>query len=181
MIQDYSIFIVALVAFTGVFIGELLAFISPEELKPGRKYFVFFEMFFLVIICFLGLALSRINLFAVLVGLFLGFFYRRVYAYFAGLVFIPNFIFAVLVFIYGLFYGTLERPLKSWRFLILDFVLFSLIGFLSWYFILDFSSLMLGGLITIIYFKAGDYKKCKDKRRTRKKINAALNRNWFGR
>jgi len=51
--------IVSLASFSGLFVGALLSFISPEEMKPGKKYFeIMIKVLFIIlagsIILFLG-------------------------------------------------------------------------------------------------------------------------------
>jgi hypothetical protein len=64
-----------------------------------------------------------------------------------------------LIFIYGLFYGTLYNPIKEWKKTLIQFSLFIVLGIVISLFNLNFGSLCAGGLVTLIYFKIKDYKK----------------------
>lgn len=52
--------------FSGVYVGALLAFISPEELKPGKNYFKAFENTLLVFILLILLYAYNANLFVLI-------------------------------------------------------------------------------------------------------------------
>ena len=53
--QITTYFLAAIVSFSGLLLGMLLAKLAPEEQKPGTKYFVFLKklLFFLIISFFL--------------------------------------------------------------------------------------------------------------------------------
>lgn len=160
MFADYNALLVALIPFLGIFLGDALSRISPEEMKPGKKYFRFFEVFFLILIVVLALILIKIfliNIFLLIMGIILAFLIKRIYLYIAIILFSsPSnllFLFSSLTFIYSLFYGTLENPIKRWKLLILDAILFFASGFIILYFSLNLAYLGIGGLVTLIYFK----------------------------
>ncbi|MFP4112012.1 MAG: hypothetical protein ACLFPQ_00645 [Candidatus Woesearchaeota archaeon] len=74
--------IAAIVSYLGVFAGNLLIFIAPEELAPGRKYFRYFffimlsaSIFFFIYVKNGGIAISLFI--ALLVLLFSSFLYKR--------------------------------------------------------------------------------------------------------
>ena len=52
--------------FSGVYVGALLAFISPEELKPGKSYFRAFENTLLVFIILILLYAYNAHLFVLI-------------------------------------------------------------------------------------------------------------------
>lgn len=59
-----SYFLVSIASFSGLLAGASLAFISPEEMKPGRKYFlVFIKVIFVVIAATLALFLGAEKLY----------------------------------------------------------------------------------------------------------------------
>lgn len=156
MIQDYGIFIAGLIAFLGVFIGEFLAYISPEELKPGRKYFVMFHIFFILVAIVLGLIFLKFNPYLFVIGIVMGLVLRKPYFYFAGLLFSAGpyyWIFAILIFIIGLFIGTLLRPLVHLEYFLIDIGLYFTIGLAVFFIPYDLSSLFIGGLISMFYFE----------------------------
>ena len=51
-----------LIVFFGLIIGIILAYIAPEELKDGKKYFIFLQNFLLLLILFFLLYLYKFNL-----------------------------------------------------------------------------------------------------------------------
>ena len=148
--------LISFIAFLGQVIGELLARISPEEMKPGRKYFSFFEIFFIFVICILGLVLFPINIWLLLLGIVFGLIFKKTYSYFGGLLFglTSNylFLFSTLVFIYGLFYGTLNGSFKDIRKLVFDLLLFFAAGAVVLFVKFDLSSVFIGALITQLLF-----------------------------
>lgn len=160
-IETLKLFLVALIGFSGQIIGNVLAKISPEEMKPGNKYFKFFAVFFIVVIVILSLILSFkfswINILLIIIGIVIGLFFRKVYGWLSGVLFSLNFrylfVFSILIFIYGLFDGTLNRPFKHLKNLAFDFGLFFIIGGLIWFFDLNLIGVFIGGLISQIYFK----------------------------
>lgn len=156
MIQDYSIFIVGIIAFLGVFIGELLAYISPEELKPGRKYFVMFHVFFILVAIILGLIFLKFNIYLFIAGIVLGLVLRKPYFYFSGLLFSAGsyyWVFAILIFIIGLFIGTLLKPLVHLEYFLIDIFLFIAVGIAVFFIPYDLNSLFIGGLISLFYLE----------------------------
>lgn len=120
----WQIFI-PIVAFLGLILGILLAKISPEEMKPGKKYFIIFRNVLLPIISIILFYFSNYNILFFIVGLIIGYFIKLDYFYF-GLVlafafYVSKeilFILASLIFIYGLPTGTLlEKKIKPKQFL----------------------------------------------------------------
>ena len=113
---DYILTLI--VSFLGVFLGGILALISPEELKPGKKYFKIVGWAVLIALLALSLYFSQIIWFiliAVLI-LFLKVFNREYpalafvlfFSFFADFLFIA----ASMIFIYGLPLGTLQASEK---------------------------------------------------------------------
>lgn len=160
--------LISILAFLGQAIGYLLIIISPEELEPGKKHFKFFEAFFLFIIIFLGLffflKFSYINIILLVLGIILGIFLKKVYPYFAGLLFSINsylFPFAILIFIYGLFYGTLNQILlkKNIKKFIINTILFIIFAAIIIFTKLDLTMLFLGALLSQLYLRLETYKK----------------------
>ena len=63
-----------LISFIGLLIGILLARISPEEMKPGKKYFILLKKIILIAIIVSIFYYSNISLFGVFIGAFIGYF-----------------------------------------------------------------------------------------------------------
>jgi len=73
-----SYIIVSLVAFLGLIVGSVLAFVSPEEMKPGRKYFIFMRRtLFVIISAFTLYLLWDSNLLFFIFGVLFIFFYMK--------------------------------------------------------------------------------------------------------
>lgn len=159
-IETLKLFLVALIGFSGQIIGNILAKISPEEMKPGNKYFRFFEVFFIGVIVLLSSVLlikfNFLTAIVVLLGIVAGLFFRKIYGWLSGVLFSFSgylFVFSSLIFIYGLFYGTLNRPFKNLKKMVFDFGLFFIIGGIIWFFDLNIIGFFIGGLISQIYVK----------------------------
>ena len=105
----------SLISFIGLLIGILLAKLSPEEIKPGRKYFILLEKIVLIAIIITLIYYSEISLLGIFIGAFIGYFFRKEYFYLGLALMISlkhvnfNFLLASLIFIYGLPYGTLLK------------------------------------------------------------------------
>lgn len=176
MIQDYSIFIAGLIAFLGVFIGEFLAYISPEEMKPGKRYFVMFHVFFILAAIILGLVFLKFNVYLFVIGIVIGLILRKPYFYFAGLLFSAGhyyWVFAILIFTIGLFIGTLLRPLVHLEYFLIDIGLYFAVGLTVFFIPYDLNSLFIGGLISLFYLEMKKNWKGFDKWAPRQ-INSAI-------
>ncbi len=107
-------FFVPLISFFGLVAGIILARISPEEMKQGKKFFKVMRLAVLFMLIVMLLYYSNLNLLMLAIGLSIGFFIRLGYLYMgvslAGALLASRdafFMIASLVFIYGLPYGTL--------------------------------------------------------------------------
>jgi len=122
-----------LFAFSGFFFGFLLSFLAPEEIKPGKKYFLFLkEALFLLISLYAFLTFLYFKfyyfIFLPLIYLSLLFFFIKKqkpflresfnYLFFASLYFLflvylnpssLSLLFLALIFLYGFPAGTLIR------------------------------------------------------------------------
>ena len=98
-----------LIALIGLFFGIFLAYFIKEEIEDGRVYFLSLEIITLIVLIFFSFKLS-ISLF---IGIIFGFIIRKEYFYFSiGIVSSVfnkdlNFIYSILVFVYGMPYGSL--------------------------------------------------------------------------
>ena len=106
------------IVFLGPFIGAVLAFISPEELKPGKKYFLLLKniLFVLIMVAVVAVSVEMILYSAALaVLLLIAFFVKNDILSYAALgyaLFLSSFsdyftVIAASVFVYGLPLGTL--------------------------------------------------------------------------
>lgn len=128
--------------FSGVYVGALLAFIAPEELKPGRNYFKAFENTLLVFTILLLLYAYEANLFVliflgVVLSIFLyytcentpvnqiSYFLLGIAFYFAAKSVDLFIIISTMIFLYGLPLGSMyvARRLKRSKKTILTDVL----------------------------------------------------------
>ena len=105
----------SIISFIGLLIGILLAKLSPEELKPGKKYFILLKKIILIAIVISIIYYSKLSLFGLFIGAFIGYFFKKEYFYF-GLALVVslqltkfNILLASLIFIYSLPYGTLLK------------------------------------------------------------------------
>ena len=65
-------FLISLVVYIGLLVGIVLAFMTKEELKPGKKYFILAHNIVLAFILFIIVELCPLDLFAIfLVEMFL--------------------------------------------------------------------------------------------------------------
>ncbi len=149
-------FLIAFLVFLGLIAGRILKSFAKEEIKPGKRYFKLFEKFILIILVFV-FAYFNLNLFGFF-GLIIGFiassFFQVIYFYLGlGLFFSffaskeYNLLTASLIFIYGLFYGTLK--IDNIKKILFNFAIFS-IPFLLFFikdFILEYNSLFFGIVI----------------------------------
>jgi len=145
---------ISLIALLGQFFGLLLAKLTKEELKPGKKYFSILRVVFLISIL-VFLFLKGFNVFYFLGGLLVGLIIRKEYFYF-GLI-SNNPVSASLIFIYGLPYGTLNKDLMK---LIYNSGFFIVALIINFIYPMNLS-LSLGGLTTILL------------------KNAVFNRHWI--
>jgi len=123
MFNYFTYLIVLLLSFFGVFAGGILALIAPEELKAGEKYWkaAKYIFIFLIIAAVFYFSLKYSNMTAaILISIALIFLKiaNREYPALAFVLFFSaalneNFLFLVasLIFVYGLFIGTLESKI----------------------------------------------------------------------
>lgn len=116
----FRLFIFAL-SFLGLVAGVILAFLTKEELLPGEKYFKLLEKVLLLIIGVVIISYVADFFSFFFIGLVLGVFFRRLYAYAGVLAAIESKEFLLLVsslvFLLGLPHGTLivKNLLKNER------------------------------------------------------------------
>lgn len=115
-----------IVVILGLVFGAFLNKRVKEEVKQGKKYFIFFERLILLVLVLLFIKLDILLLIGILIGLVICRFFKRIYFYFGiligaakGELFLAS---ICLVFLFGLIYGSLSKfKLKN---LILDVVVF---------------------------------------------------------
>ncbi|MEW6063073.1 MAG: hypothetical protein AB1571_01745 [Nanoarchaeota archaeon] len=102
-----------LLSFTGLLIGVLLAKLSPEEVKPGKKYFIILKKLVLLSIIITLVYYTKFLFLSFFIGVLFAYFFNYAYLY-LGLSLIVsviskqfNLLIASFIFIYGLPYGTL--------------------------------------------------------------------------
>ena len=141
-----------LVSFLGCIFGYIIARFTKEELKPGLIYFKISELVILLILS-LSFLYSSFNLILLLTGIIFGIFLRFEYLYFGlGVISSLNFLTSALVFIYGLFYGSLIFYYKKWKNLVYSLILFFL-GFLVYFLDYNILSFAAGGLLSLFFIK----------------------------
>ena len=109
--------IATIIAFLGLIIGQVLASQVKEELKLGRKWFLLIAKILLLVILFKLVLLAGPSLsffIALLIGLVVNYFLKKIYLYFGFLILLSNFMnlndklfFASLIFIFGLAFGSI--------------------------------------------------------------------------
>jgi len=133
-------FIEIIIAFLGIIIGLILARFTKEELRPGKKYFIWFKKIILLIlvVTLIHFSLTKIffirdfvfTLIGLIIGLFVGYFFKKEYFYFGFVLYLlaytSSFLFiSILIFLFGLPYGTLLFTKKyKYNTLLYDFIAF---------------------------------------------------------
>ncbi len=109
--------LIAFLVFLGVVFGRILRSLAKEEIKPGKKYFNSFGKLILAILVlvFLYSNFSLLCFVGIIIGFLASFFFKEIYFYLGLGVFFSfliskeySLLVASLIFIYGLFYGTLK-------------------------------------------------------------------------
>lgn len=114
-----------LLSFIGILIGVLIARYTKEELNPGKKYFILIERVCLIIISLILIYNYKIS-WTVLLGLAIGYFLNINYLVFGLILVLTNNIYAsLIIFIYGLPYGSMLKNNKINK-ILKDLVLFLL-------------------------------------------------------
>ncbi|MEK6974454.1 MAG: hypothetical protein AABW41_04435 [Nanoarchaeota archaeon] len=135
--------LVSLIGFFGLIFGMVLGFLTKEELKPGKKYFHLLLNLALLSLIFILITKILSNLFIsaifFLLGILVGYFFRKNYLYF-GIAIVASIIIdanlmvllAGLIFLYGLANGALlteanlNRHKKIYPIIVSNLVLFAL-------------------------------------------------------
>lgn len=109
-----------LLSFIGILVGILISKFTKEELKPGKIYFNLIERACLVVITLILIYNYKLS-WTVILGLILGYFLVIDYFIF-GLILVTtsNFLISLIVFIFGLPYGSLIKTKKVLK----EFILF---------------------------------------------------------
>jgi len=105
-------FFVFVLGFLGLVAGIIIAHFTQEELKPGRKYFIFIEKLVLLIMALLIISFIKGSFLFFVLGIVAGFLFRRIYFYFGIALPLVNgtllLCLSSLIFIFGLAYGSLK-------------------------------------------------------------------------
>lgn len=108
--------LIYILAFAGILLGVLLAYLARDELKSGKKYFVLFYKALLFILIIYLLYLSEVNwwLFGIVLGFLFSLIFSELYFFLGLAVFSSlNVYIAFIVFLIGLPYGTLLYTKKK--------------------------------------------------------------------
>jgi len=146
-------FLALLLAYLGPVCGAALAYIAPEELEPGKKYFLALERMLLFVIAAIILYFYKVPL-IVMAGVLcivggslwiIGFRKMKPYLALAVLLYLSSydarifFLEAAVIFLYGLPVGTLiaadkikQKKRKTIARILLDNAGFLLIGIMMW-------------------------------------------------
>lgn len=141
MMLNYIFAVIA--SYIGLFCGVALALISPEEIKPGRRYFNLIEKFLFIIICVLGIYTiimlgnywysALIAAFA-LVALFTKKIkFHSYYILLAMLAALNDVVILSLIFIIGLPIGTLLAEHKSRLLVPLRYIYYPVLAIIMFY------------------------------------------------
>lgn len=117
----FSTILASMIAFSGLFFGHLLQYIAPEEIKPGKRYFISLQYILIAVLCItllyeVSLHLNAGTIIAFFIGMASVLMMKLRYLYLGAAVFASSVILskffvlvASLVFLYGLPVGTLQK------------------------------------------------------------------------
>jgi hypothetical protein len=128
------IFLIPIIVFLGVIAGKIISSYTKGEVKQYKNYLVWTKKILLLILVIIALYFIKfnfLNLILFIFGFIFGFLFRSRYFYW-GLLLASSFLIskevmlliASIIFIYGIFYGSLDR-----KWITINFILF-LIPFL---------------------------------------------------
>ncbi len=142
-----------IVSFLGCILGYFTAKFTKEELKKGAVYFRLIQIIILILLIYYFIPMN-FRLYLFLFGVLIGVIFRFEYFYFGFIAssFYNIIISSLLIFLYGLPYGTLIYYLKKPKYLIYSLILFS-IAFFTYIFNYDLLSFGVGGLVGIFLIK----------------------------
>src|SRR3989344_1730978 len=144
-------------SFLGSFLGYFIGKSTQEELEVSKIYFRILEVVILFILVLIFL-FNNFNLWVFLIGIVVAFFLKFEYLYFGlGLVssFLSKdltFLSSILVFIYGLPYGSLLFIEKKWIILFYN-LLFFFIAFVFYFINFNILSFVSGALLCLFVLK----------------------------
>ena len=112
-----------LLSFIGLLAGILIARYTKEELAQGKRYFLWIKGICLIIISLILIYQFKLS-WVILLGLIIGYFIDVEYLCF-GLVLVltQNFLVSLMVFIFGLAYGSLLK-INKLKFILINLILF---------------------------------------------------------
>ena len=151
------------IAIVGLIAGIFIAKYAKEELKNGEKWFSLLNCLIILALIIVSFKIN-LNIAGLIIGLVFGLLVKKEYFYFGiGIASLINkninFLYSILVFLYGMPYGSLiyyKKQLKNITFDIVLFLIPALLYFLS----ADLTSFSAGGLIGILIFKIKESYSC---------------------
>ena len=139
-----------IIVILGILFGLYLGNIAKDEIKNGRKYFLFFQSVILLVLILIFLKLSFLILMGVVIGVIIGRFFKQIYLYLGVLILCSSFIgkeiflaAISLVFLFSLIFQSLSKS-KLKR------VLFDVILFLIPFSLLFVESFINGNLDVLV-------------------------------
>lgn len=148
-----------IISILGLFVGGFLAFVSPEEMEKGEKYFrIICYLLILILIIF---SFYSFNVWLFILGLILGlifyneYFYLGIYSV-SSLISGSTILSSSLIFVYGLASGSMLYFRKRYLGFLSNVLLF-LIPFLLYFLHFNLISLASGGLIGVLLRKVYDW------------------------
>jgi hypothetical protein len=100
--------IIGLISFLGLIIGYIIAHNTKEELNLGKKYFELFAGLILLSLIFLLIKFDLYFLIGIILGIMINYFIKKIYLFLGISFLLNNLLLSFLIFIFGLFYGTLD-------------------------------------------------------------------------
>ena len=89
-------FLALIVSFSGIFVGMLLGYIAKEELKPGKKYFIWMQNIILILAAIFVLYSFHLN---IILSIIIGLLITLGIIYFKPKAVIGYILLAILIFI----------------------------------------------------------------------------------
>jgi hypothetical protein len=148
-----------IVSIIGLFVGGFLAYVSPEEMKTGEKYFR--VICYAIVIGLIILGCFSFNWWLFVIGLILGVIFYNEYFYFgifsvSSLITGNSILTSSLIFVYGLASGSMLYFHKRYLAFVSNLLLF-LLPFLLYFLHFNLIALATGGLVGVMIRKIYDW------------------------
>ena len=150
-----------ILSFLGLIIGYILASKTKEELDEGKKWFKIISLatlMLLIIILLKDNYYFNLEFFiAISIGLILNYFIKRIYL-FLGIIIAPlnkNELISLIIFIFGLSYGTLEYikfKKINYKSILINFILFIVPSILLFNRFFILSTVLSVGIFSDVFF-----------------------------